>query len=316
MSTALVSDVPRIAHGLGVRSPFGITLPPGGRVAAYVRSTGPRDGDDQGIGANLVTTLAAGLARCRAGMHDTVFVLPGHTEAVTTGGLSALVAGTRIIGIGEGSTKPVFNWGATTSQWAISVANVTVAGLKLNVAGAVVVKGIVVTGANVAFTDNEIVQASGASNKATILMETDTGADNFVFFGNYVYGTTGNNSDDVLHIKGATSQNRIVGNTMVCSSTATTKGLIHMAGASLNGVIADNVLYNTQTSSTACIYFADVASDGICVRNLMATTVGTGTAPAATGIILAGTNTLWRFNENYSTPTKNTSGLVAPAVDS
>jgi hypothetical protein len=48
----------------------------------------------------------------------------------------------------------------------------------------------------------------------------------------------------------------------------------------------------------------------------MGSTVGTGTAPAVTGIVLAGTTTLWRFNENYSTPTKNTSGLVAPVVDS
>ncbi len=311
-----VQDLPMIQAGWGLKTPFGITMPPGGKVAAYVRSTGAQDGDDVTIGANLVTTLAAGLARCRSGMHDTVFVLPGHSEAVTTSGLSALVAGTRVIGLGHGSTKAKFTWGATTSQWAISVANTTWSGLRLEVCGAVVVKGIVVTGANTTFQGNEIVQATGASLKATILMETDTGADNFTFDSNYIYGTATHNSDDVLHIKGATSQNIITRNVAICSSTAVTKGIIHMAGASLNGYIAENVLYNTHTSSTACIYFADVASDGLCVNNRFGCKAGTGTAMNASGIVLAGTNTLWTFDENYSTPTKNTSGSVSPVLDS
>jgi len=58
-----------------------------------------------------------------------------------------------------------------------------------------------------------------------------------------------------------------------------------------------------------------VASDGICEFNSLGSTNGTGTAPALQGIILAGTNTLWRFFENYSTPTKNTSGDISPVRD-
>ncbi len=311
-----VQDLPMIQAGWGLKTPFGITMPPGGKVAAYVRSTGAQDGDDVTIGANLVQTLAAGLARCRSGMYDTVFVLPGHVEAVTTLGLASLVATTRVVGLGVGTSQATFNWGATTSQWAISVANTTWTGLRLAVSGAVVVKGIVVTGAHTTFDNNVFVQATGAALKATIMFETDTGADYFTFKDNYVYGTATHNSDDVLHLKAATTNNSIVGNYMQCSSTAITKGLIHVAAASLNGRIERNTLYNTHTGSTACIYFADVASDGICSYNTMACTVGTGTAPAATGVVLAGTNTLYRFNENYSTPTKNTSGLVTPVVDS
>ena len=58
-----------------VRTSFGSFVEPGGRVAAYVRSTGMQDGDDSYLATNLVTTLNAGLARCRAGLGDTVFVL-------------------------------------------------------------------------------------------------------------------------------------------------------------------------------------------------------------------------------------------------
>lgn len=309
-----VQDLPMIQAGWGVKTPFGMLMPPGGKVAAYVRSTGAQDGDDVTIGANLVQTLAAGLARCRAGMHDTVFVLPGHTEAVTTGDLANLKAGTRVIGVGHGSTKPVFNWGATSSQWAVSVANVTFSGLKLNVAGAVVVKGIYVTGANVCFEDCEIVQASGASNKATILLEVDTGADGFKFQRNWVYGTATHNSTDVILITAAVSQCVIEYNVMTCSATAA-KGLIHYVGASLNNLCRFNDLENSHTASTACIAADATASTGLICYNNCSTQVGTGTAPAACGIVLTA-NCLMRCFQNMSCPTAALSGILSPAADS
>lgn len=313
MTSQFVSDLPVNQNFPGVRTPFGIQLPPGGRVAAYLRSTGAQSGDDITIGSNLVTTLSAALSRVRSGMGDTIIALPGHAENVTT--TPTWVAGTRLIGIPLGTSTPTFTWSATSSQWAINVANVWIQGCKLAVSGAVVVKGIYVTGANFSLVANEIVQASGASNKATILCEYDTGADNALVQGNYVYGTATHNSTDVFLVTAAVNQFRFVKNTMICSGTDA-KGHLHVVGAALNCYVADNDLYNTHTSSTTCIGLDNVASDGICCRNTLATAVGTGTAPASAGIVLAGTNTLWRFFENYSTPTKNTSGIICPVVDS
>lgn len=307
-------ELPMIQAGWGLKTPFGILMPPGGKVAAYVRSTGAQDGDDVTIGANLVTTLAAGLARCRSGKYDTVFVLPGHSEAVTTGDLSAMVAGTRVIGVGDGATKPIFTWGATTSQWAIAVNDCTFAGLKLVVSGAVVVKGIYVTGANTKLLNNEIVQASGASLKATILLELDTGADNFLFADNWVYGTATHNSTDVILVTAAVSQCRIIRNVMTCSATAA-KGLIHYVGASLNNYCALNDLENTHTASTACIAADAAASTGMLCNNNCSTQVGTGTAPAACGVVLTA-NCLMRAFNNMSCPTAALSGILSPAADS
>lgn len=315
MSSQFVSDLPVVQHFPGMRTPFGITLPPGGRVAAYLRSTGAQSGDDITIGNNLVLTLSAALARVRSGFGDTIVALPGHSENVTT--TPTWVAGTRLVGVKCGTATPTFTWSATSSQWAINVANVLITGCLLYISGADgVVKGINITGAHCTLYDNIIHTATGAALKAAIAIEAGTGSDDFTFAGNQVYGTTTHNSDDIVHLAAATSRNKIVGNTIIASSTAVTKGLIHVAAASLQGLIANNFLYNTHTGSTACIYMADVASDGLCVNNRCGAKVGTGTAPAATGIVLAGTNTLWTFDENYSTPTKNTSGLVAPVVDS
>lgn len=315
MSTALVRDVPNIFHNWGIRTAFGVILPPGGRVAAYLRSTGAQDGDDVTIGNNLVTTLSSALARVRSGMGDTIVALPGHAENVTT--TPTWVAGTKLIGVPLGNVAPTFTWTGTSSQWAINVANVTVSGCTLNVAGANgVVKGILVTGTHCELVGNTFISATGAALKAAIMCEFGTGAANFKFNDNKVYGTATHNSDDIVHVAAAVSDWEICNNRIIASSTAATKGCIHVAAAALNGFIHNNYVYNTHTSSVACIYFADVASDGICSRNIVASAVGTGTAPASAGIVLAGTNTLWRFFENYSTPTKNTSGIICPVVDS
>lgn len=314
MSSQFVSDLPVQNMFPGVRTPFGIQLPPGGRVAAYLRSTGAQSGDDITIGNNLVTTLSAALARVRSGMGDTIVALPGHTENVTT--TPTWVAGTHLMGIPLGSAAPTFTWTATDSQWAINVANVSVSGCRLNVAGADgIVKGILVTGTNCTFKNNVFLSATGAALKAAIMFEAGTGANELQILGNKVFGTTSHNSNDIFHIAAAISNWEFSWNKCICSSTAATKGILHVAAAALGGVVSHNMLYNTHTSALAAIYLADVASDGHCYNNAIGVKVGTGTAPASTGIILAGTNTLWTFNENYSAPTKNLSGDIAPARD-
>lgn len=313
----IADNIPLQGAGYGIRTHFGVWLPPGSRVAAYVRSTGFQDGDDAAITDKLVLTLAAGLARCRSGLGDTVICLPGHSESVADATmLDALVPGTKIVGVPLGSSTPTFRWTATASQWIMNDANVTIAGLRLRLEGANgVVKAIVSTATDNQIVDCDIQVASGASNKATIAIEAGTGAEKFVLAGCRLYGTATHNVTDGVKIVGAISDWVIRDNKMQFSATAD-NGNIHVTAAALNGLIGYNDLYNTHTSSTANIKFDDVASDGTCCWNSLATTVGTGTAPAACGIVLAGTTTLWRFFNNLSTPTKNTSGITSPVVDS
>lgn len=309
-----VTPPPSIPFFPAFTTAVGTFIQAGCRIVSYVRSTGAQSGDDITIGNNLDLTLAAGLAKCsRAG--DTVLCLPGHTENVTT--TPTFPAGCRVVGVPAGTSTPTFTWTGTGSQWAISTANVILTGLRLAPCGADgVVKAIAVTGANCSIVDNTIITATGAALKAAIVVEAGTGAHEFKFNDNKVQGTATHNSDDVVLIAGAITNWEVCRNRIICSCTAAAKGHVDVTGVALNGLIADNYMLNTMTSSVQCVYMADVASDGLCVNNRFGVKVGTGTAPAATGIVLAGTNTLWTFDENYSTPTKNTSGLVAPVVDS
>lgn len=312
-----IGNIPMFGAGFGIQTTFGIQLPPGANVAAYVRSTGFQSGDNAAIADRLVSTLAAGLARCRTGMGDYVICLPGHSESVTDAlMLTNLVAGTTILGVGQGSNKPTFRWTATGAQWPVSVADVTVRGLKLRLEGANgITKAILVTGATSNWIDNEFQVASGATAKATIAFEVGAGADQTTIALNYWYGTATHNVTDGLKVVAAVDRLRVMNNTMIFSATAA-NGNIHLTAAATNTYIANNDLYNTHTSSTATVAVDNVAADGHMCFNNSATTVGTGTAPTSTGIVFAGSNSLFRCNANLATPTNNTSGITSPVADS
>jgi hypothetical protein len=293
-----IGNVPMMGAGYGIRTNFGIMLPPGGVVAAYVRSGGAQSGDDAAILDKLVLTLSAGLARCRSGLGDTVIVLPGHSESVTDATmLNTLVAGTRIIGIGNGSSKPTFRWTAAGSQWALSVADVYIAGLKLRLEGANgVTKAILVTGANSTWVDNEFQVASGASNKATIAFEVGSGADGTTIAGNYWYGTATHNATDGIKVVAAVDRCRILNNLMDFSVTAA-NGNIHFTAAATKVAVGGNMIQNDHTASTCCIAVDAVASTGMCWDNYVST-INNGTVTAQGVILQAGC--LWRLFQTFS----------------
>ncbi len=312
-----IGNIPLYGAGFGIQTHFGIQLPPGANVAAYVRSTGFQSGDNAAIGDRLVATLAAGLARCRPGLGDYVICLPGHSESVTDAlMLTNLVAGTTILGVGQGSNKPVFRWTTAGSQWPVSVADVTVRGLKLRLEGANgITKAILQTGANSCWVDNEIQVASGATNKATIAFEVGSGADQTTIALNYIYGTATHNVTDGIKVVAAVDRLRIMNNTMIFSATAG-NGCVHFTAAATNVYLGSNDMYNTHTASTATVAVDNVAVDGHFAFNNSALTVGTATAPTSTGIVFAGANSLVRCNACLSTPTNNTSGITSPVADS
>lgn len=307
-----VAQMPVENSGYGFKTPFGIVLPPGGRVAAFVRSTGPQDYDDSTIAPNLVATLADGLKRCRSGLGDAVILLPGHIETgVGTTGMANLVAGTKIIGIGQGSAMPTFRWTATTDQWALNKADVTVSGLKLRLEGANgVVKAILVTGADNLIHGCDVEVASGATAKATIAMEVGTGADRFRLVNNRFRGTNTHNVTDGVKVVAAVTDIYIADNWMHFSATAG-NGCIHLTAAALRCLFLRNFLFNDHTLSTACIAIDAVAATGMSIDNRYAT-INDGTASAQGQV--EGVGSLVRSFQCYSTDQPIKSGILAPAA--
>lgn len=78
----------------------------------------------------VFSTIDAAIGACTANNGDVIWVMPGHTEAVTNGSIALDVAGVKIIGIGTGSMKPTLTFGATNSKINVTAANGTFQNLR------------------------------------------------------------------------------------------------------------------------------------------------------------------------------------------
>lgn len=309
---------------IGQRTLYGTWLPPGSRVAAYV---GPQsDSTDAYVSSSLlVSTLAAGLARCRSGKGDTVVVLPGHTETVsTTTMMDNLVAGTNIVGAAaQGSSlMPTFTFAGTTntSIWNITKNDVTMANLFFKFNGADSIDSpLIVTGSGFNFLNNRVLMGSDTALDCDVGLTVHTGADNCRILNNYFYTTgTAVNTNSIL-VDAAVDSLHIGNNRFVCPATST-NGIVQIGSSTVvltNLRVDNNVLYNKSTG-TCTIGFTDAAHTGMCFDNYSGS--GGTTAFASFGIILAGTtNILVSFFQNFSQTmhtAKGTSAILEPAAGS
>lgn len=78
--------------------------------------------DEEGV-VLVHATIESAIGAATASRGDTIYVYPGHTEAVTNGSLDLSVAGITIIGLGVGAAKPTLSFGATSSRINVTAAN-------------------------------------------------------------------------------------------------------------------------------------------------------------------------------------------------
>lgn len=311
----LFPDLP-VVGSPGVRTWLGsLVLPPGARIAAFVRASLDVNGDDPFLARNLVPTLAAGLNRVRSGRGDTVIVLPGHSESVTDATmLSNLIDGTRIIGVGMGGNMPVFRWTATAAQWVMDNADVQICGLRLRLEGANgVVKAIVVTGADNVICGCDIETSSGASNLATIGIEIGSGANRCQVVNNRFRGVAGGVVTDIVKVVSTPDLVRITDNEMFAAGTSAT-GLVHVTAVATNLLIARNIIANLTAASAAGIGVDNVAATGIISDNYIST-LSTGAQTGNTNGVFTGAAALVRCFQNFSANDPRVSGLLLPAAD-
>lgn len=248
-----------------IGTPNGTWIKPGGNVVAYVRSTGVQSGDITPVSDLLVSTIAAGVARCRPGMNDVVGVLPGHTETIT-GSLFTAVSGAQIIGMGNPGAvnAPTVVLGGTAATIALSAANMTLMGLNITSATAAVTGAIVITGAGV------------------------TLANNFISF-------TGALAANVaIQVTGAATC-RILDNNITIASTAT---MIAVTGAASTNFLISGNHARQITSGSFSTTAATAAISGMYSRNFFKT-AATTTAGAGVIVIDAATLTTVGNFENY-----------------
>jgi hypothetical protein len=299
---------------IGQRTLYGTWLPPGARVAAYV---GPQSDstDSYSTSSLLVSTLNAGLARCRSGKGDVVVVLPGHAEDVSTADFfTSLVAGTQIIGAApfNSGLMPAFNFTATASTFLLDVANVTISGLKFTVGIDEVVNMVTVSGAGCTIA-NCVFQVGTAST-----MDSDTpvivatGATDCTIFGNRFIGTSTAVNTNIISVTGTAVNNLVISDNFI-SASVSSNGLIDLSGTATNIQIANNMLHNFGPTAPTGIRAADTALVGVIHDNGFAFTTDITILTGAVSLTGVATSSL-RMLRNFGTDEDSVGGILTPVL--
>lgn len=189
---------------------YGASIPPGGRMVAYVHHGGPQDGDDEEIVKRSYTSIATALKFCREDRGDTIIALPGHAENVDAADDWAdLVAGTRIIGLGEGNLRPTLTWTVATSTILLNVANVHISGFIFECAGPAgttalsVAAPITVSAAGCSISSCLFHTQIDGNQLSTITLTTTADADDLTLSGCRFYGSGDGTTHTAINFVGA-----------------------------------------------------------------------------------------------------------------
>ena len=268
-------------------TPNATLIKPGGRVAAFVRSTGAQDGEDHFASSGmLVRDLNSALARCRSGAGDIVYVLPGHTENIASAdAMSNLVAGTQIIGTGRpGATNNAsLTWSNTAGTFLLDVADVSIQGMNLVMGGADnVTAPITVTGAGCSMIGNWINLGTSSVLECAIGITVHTGAHDFVLSANRIHSLGGAVCTNAVAITAAVNRCLIMGNDFDVEASAATGGVIDISAAVVQARIVGNLIVNRRATAAVSVRWSDTtALTGVIAKNYLGFTADVTVATAA-----------------------------------
>lgn len=286
-----VSALPGNAAPAGVDLGTAIVLPPGGQVF-YVRGNGTSTTlysfDPPGLQDRLIASVQKALSYTVANRGDTVVVLPGHTESIAAAdGWSNLTAGTKVLGLGTGVNRPTITWSATASSMLLNDANVTLDNLRLLLAPAAgsvtVTAAITVSAVGVTIRRCYIEVGTTAARFTTTGITVASGADDFQFTSNQVFGSLTATPTDVLLVNAAVARPKILSNDIQAATSAAAHGVVAFTTAAATNIqLKGNFMANYVAASTvACQVVTGVT--GVTSDNYAQTV----NASAATAITIA-----------------------------
>ena len=244
--------------------PCGLTL--------YVSSNGGLDrngsvsggfGDGTNINAPLATLAAAMSAlNNRTNRGDVIYVLPGHTESISTADYfsnTGTASRCAVIGLGAGDGRPTFTWTTATSTWLMDTAGVEIANCNLYLAGAsatgalTVAAAITVSAADCRFVGNYIHTGWDSDSIVALGISATDAADGLVMIGNEVIGvSTAVPTTAPIQIAGA-DRAKILGN-RISAPSASGIGVIKLVATAATQIqIIGNDLQNNAASSTVVV---------------------------------------------------------------
>lgn len=269
----------------------------------YVGSAVTGASDTAGYGRSPeapYATLNYAVQNANADNGDTVLVLPGHAETVSTaGGCSFSVAGVSVRGLGTGRQRGKVTIGSTTATVAVASARCSIENLTFDLANGVdaVVAGLTITAADVTVKDCEFETASAAGQVSVGLL-TSAAADRMLIDGCKFHGTSDAGTVAAVRIIGGTDI--VIQNNLFIGAYTSGVGAIQgLTTDQVNVTIDRNVIQNSTASSTKAVVLTASAT-GVISRNMVA--IGSGTVPFTSAAAF--------WVGNYSAATAATIGIA------
>ena len=248
----------------------------------------------------LYSTIDAAVGECTASAGDTIYVMPGHTETIASATSLVLdVAGVQVIGIGEGTARPVLDYTATASSLEMDAANTRISNLILRANVSAVVVGVNVDAANCKI-DNCRFEFNATGDDFVTMIDID-GVNGAELIDNELVAEDTAGCDEAIRLDDCDDV-KIVGNLIY--GDFTDGAIIGEGAAGKNLLIKGNDIYNSDTTAGFVIDL-NVAFTGIMAHNncgtLFATAPETALDPGSMLCI-----------ENYVVNAVDESGAIVP----
>ncbi len=293
----------------------GVPVMPGGGLMTtgnvfFVHSTAGSNSKDGKSPQNPVATIDYAIGLCTANKGDLVIVMPGHDETISAAAAIACdVAGVTILGLGNGSLRPIVRFGSTDATIAISAANVTIANIRVTSAIDEVVKMFHITAAYATLDGIEHFETATFQTIQFVL--TTAAADYLAIRNCYCYQVTAAAAAQawiqLVGIDGGIIEDNTFRLTLSNNAGSIT---INGSTACIGTVVRNNTIVQLGgTTQVSAILFVD-SSTGIMVHD---NRVACGSTALAGGVDVGNAG---YAAENYVLNTPDKSGLLDPGVDS
>lgn len=267
----------------------------------YVDSaTGSNTANDGKAYNQAFATLAQAVSSASAG--DTILLLPGHSETVTSA-ITVNKARLSIMGLGNGMSRPSITGNGTIDAITVTAANVLIENLQFPAPGTDDQTADINVAAAGCTIRNTLHIGSTTSKNKTDIITVASGGDDLLVENTRVYNTV---VDCVSWLSLEAAVARAVIRNNVVQGQFSTGVLMDEATATL-ATIQRNILKNTK-AATAVVTFTTGNTTGVMSENFCS---GRHTTIASN--IVAGTG--MDFHENYVVEEAALNGLYIPAQD-
>lgn len=300
------------SFGVPVMPDLGSDPPPTGK-AYFVCGASGFNGSNGNNGlspSQPFATLAYAVTQVTANNDDVIYVMRGHTEALTAAAsIACATAGFSIVGLGSGNNRPTFTWSTIASaSWTIAGANVRIKNIRCTSTIAALVKLFSVTGAGVVF-DGVDYYEDGTTDAIGFILTTAAATDLVVKNCSWFRGTTATTTaiTQWIVLTGA-DRAKILNNYGILKGFTTGNPINSWVAVVTTACIGIEIVGNRfyDSNSTGNVPILTIANTtGIIAFNIIGTSATTTTISY---------NSCFAF-QNFISNEVAKSGAVSPAID-